>query len=306
MVIDKNLFQSYNSIKMNSHNLPPLPKIDGDVDLTLAVFTYQSYTSPSQPTEYDSDRLAELGEQVLDLAVTNYLYCKQPALDAQNIRDQRRAILRDEKIVQWLDSYNLKTKLRTPDPRILENPQEMKKFFLIYIGAVYISSEMSIVENWIVQLIDPDAAIQNTASASASYSSQHSSSMPPQYSAPPPAPPRSSPPPLPPDYPPSSTSPTPLLWLSLATVNQTAAQKHVNISYQAEPTVGPPHAPTWTVHCYIDGQDRGVGRGKSQKVAKEEAARNAYVQLKFSTVRWFTIHLALSYSYLNMGWMPNV
>ncbi|KAJ3800200.1 hypothetical protein GGU11DRAFT_429780 [Lentinula aff. detonsa] len=270
---------------MNSHNLPPLPKIDGDVDLTLAVFTYQSYTSPSQPTEYDSDRLAELGEQVLDLAVTNYLYCKQPALDAQNIRDQRRAILRDDKIVQWLDSYNLKTKLRTPDPRILENPQEMKKFFLIYVGAVFISSEMSIVENWIVQLIDPDAALQNTASASASYSSQHTSSMPPQYSAPPPAPPQSSPPPLPPDYPPSSTSPTPLLWLSLATVNQTAAQKHVNISYQAEPTVGPPHAPTWTVHCYIDGQDRGVGRGKSQKVAKEEAARNAY---------------------LNMGWMPNV
>ncbi|KAJ3725599.1 hypothetical protein DFJ43DRAFT_1089274 [Lentinula guzmanii] len=272
---------------MNSHNLPPLPKIDGDVDLTLAVFTYQSFTSPSQPTEYDSDRLAELGEQVLDLAVTNYLYCKQPALDAQNIRDQRRAILRDEKIVQWLDSYNLKTKLRTPDPRILENPQEMKKFFLIYVGAVFISSEMSIVENWIVQLIDPDAALQNTASASASasYSSQHSSSMPPQYSAPPPAPPQSSPPPLPPDYPPSSTSATSLAWLSLATVNQTAAQKHVNISYQAEPTVGPPHLPTWTVHCYIDGQDRGVGRGKSQKVAKEEAARNAY---------------------LNMGWMPNV
>ncbi|KAJ3844931.1 hypothetical protein F5878DRAFT_3803 [Lentinula raphanica] len=269
--------------RMNSHNLPPLPPIHGNApDLTIAVYTRQ-LNSPTHPTTYDSERLAELGTQVLDLATTKYLYnCEQPALDAQSIRDQRTDILQDDRIIQWLEDYNLKAHLQTSDPSIFDNQQEMKKFFLTYVAAVFLSSGLPTVENWISQLIDPNATVQNTFSTPTSNPPQFSL-MPPQYSAPPPPPPPHNPPPLPTSsYTPSSSITPGLTWLSLATVNQTAAQKRVNISYQVEPAIGPPHAPTWTVHCYMDGEEKGIGKGKSTKAAKEEAARNAY---------------------LNMGWM---
>lgn len=70
MVLIDQYTQSY---KMNPeslpllHPLPPLPRIEGE-SLTLSVFIHQSsnMTSghPSIPQQYDSDRLAELGEQV--------------------------------------------------------------------------------------------------------------------------------------------------------------------------------------------------------------------------------------------------
>lgn len=53
------------SLKMNTENLPPLPKIEGDVELTLSVYTHHSLDmSNDGPRHYDSDRLAELGEHV--------------------------------------------------------------------------------------------------------------------------------------------------------------------------------------------------------------------------------------------------
>ncbi|KAJ3849449.1 hypothetical protein EV368DRAFT_85523 [Lentinula lateritia] len=278
------------------HTLPPLPKIDHDLDLTLAVFTHKSVriNSTVGPTHYDGDRLAEVGEQALDLAVTDFLYCQQPVIDGEEMRKQRGKILQDEKILQWLDYYNLKPKLRTADLTILEDPQEMKKYFFIYVGAVYISGDMPTVNNWIAPLIDPNAVLlpdfisasnsssSQTSSQQTSQQSQHSSSRPPRYTAPPPPP--VNPPPIPPDYPPAgSSSMGAAALLTLATINQTAVQKGVNIQYQGDSS-GPAHDPTWIVHCLINGQEHGTGIGKNQKVAKLEAGKNAF---------------------LSMGWMPN-
>jgi len=108
---------------------------------------------------------------------------------------------------------------------------------------------------------------------------------------PPPAPTTQPPPlphPLPPGYPPasnstSSTSAMSIPWLSLAAVNQAASQRHASINYVADTMTGPPHAPTWTVHCLIDNVERGVGIGKNQKIAKEEAAKNAFITMGWNT-----------------------
>ncbi|KIK70671.1 hypothetical protein GYMLUDRAFT_32709 [Collybiopsis luxurians FD-317 M1] len=265
---------------MNTPNLPTLPKIDGDVDLTLAVFTHPSLSGVNpgtNPSQYDSDRLAEMGKQVLELATTTYLYSKRPFLNANDIRLQREVTLDENRIILWLEHYGLKTKLRAaPEYRVHENLQEMKKYFCTYVGAVYVTSGLKAVENWIAQLADPNAEPPQSASSSTPLQ------QPPQYYPNPPAP-SSEPPPLPSaayQAPPSNPTITnSLAWLTLSTVNQTAAQKHVSISYPADPPVGPSHSPTWTVHCLIDGQERGIGTGKSQKIAKEEAARQAYINM---------------------------
>ena len=71
-------------------NLPPIPEIGGDIDLLLDVYTHASLRNPNHTqmnSEYgDTDRLAELGANALDLAVTNYFYLVKPFLSGTEIR----------------------------------------------------------------------------------------------------------------------------------------------------------------------------------------------------------------------------
>lgn len=78
-------------------DLPPLPRIDGDVDLMLDVYTHSSLRFGSAPmnADYgDTERLAELGAKVLELTVTNQLFCQRPFLHSQEIQVRLVAISR--------------------------------------------------------------------------------------------------------------------------------------------------------------------------------------------------------------------
>ena len=69
---------------------PPIPEIGGDIDILLDVYTHASLRRPElahMNEEYgDTDRLAELGAQALDLAVTNHFYLVRPFLTGRDIQ----------------------------------------------------------------------------------------------------------------------------------------------------------------------------------------------------------------------------
>ena len=173
-------------------------------------------------------------------------------------------------------------------------------FFHTYVGAVYFVNGFGAVQSWISGLIDPTAQIpipqapqdgrmsgyqtQNQGGSSA-YTSMNYSPMPPA----------GAPPPLPNSPSSSSTMPSSMGLVTLALVNQTATRKGLDINYIATQD-GPSHQPTWTVRCTskvpltlletciskalaVSGTERGVGIAKSQKLAKEEAARRAWVEM---------------------------
>ncbi|KAG7099637.1 hypothetical protein E1B28_001463 [Marasmius oreades] len=99
----------------------------------------------------------------------------------------------------------------------------------------------------------------------------------PHQSHPGPSPPTEPAPPLPngvPTFLPNGVSSL----ITLGVVNQTAVQRGLVITYEPE-AVGLAHSPIWTVRCMINGAERGRGQGKNQKVAKEEAARQAWVNM---------------------------
>lgn len=73
-------------------NYPPLPKLGGDV--ILEVFTHRSLRFSgallAEDSEYgDNERLAILGEKVLEAAVTDTLFRKRPMLKAEEIEVRR-------------------------------------------------------------------------------------------------------------------------------------------------------------------------------------------------------------------------
>ncbi|GLB35865.1 putative double-stranded RNA binding motif containing protein [Lyophyllum shimeji] len=257
--------------------LPPLPKIEGDVDLVLDVYTHKSLRYEGAPLndDYgDTDRLAELGGRILELAVTFHYYSKKPMLTAADIAELRNRALSSENLEAWLDAYGLRSKLRFApgEKAAVGTPQEIRRFFDTYVGALHMRNGMATIQDWISRLIDPDAE------TAPQFPMPTPDLTPPTQQAysPPPLQPPSSPPPLPPNTH-SSNMGVPNL-VSLALVNQTAVQRGIQITYHAE-QVGPAHLPTWTVRCCMNGVEQGRGVGKSQKQAKEEAARQAWVRM---------------------------
>ncbi|PPQ99570.1 hypothetical protein CVT24_005358 [Panaeolus cyanescens] len=280
--------------------LPPLPPVEGDMELLLDVYTHPSLNQPGAPLrgDYgDTGRLSDLGAKVFDMAVTYHLFAKKPLLPLEEIKRQREDFLSAAQADSWVSAYGLKNRIRisATEIHLLDVPEQMRTYFYTYVGALYIrNGHGPLLQNWVSKLIDPtyEADIVLPADTKSSIASlppaYHSSSPPNQfaqsYATPPP--PAGPPPPLPGSPPPNSmippsTSGMPSNMMSLITlalVNQTAAKKGVTISYTAVPQ-GPPHQPIWTVRCLINEQERGMGVGKSQKQAKEEAARQAWMAM---------------------------
>ena len=65
-----------------------LPKIDGETDILLDIYTHRSLRigGDLMNEEYgDPERLAELGQQVLRLAVTFHFYSLKPLIPSREI-----------------------------------------------------------------------------------------------------------------------------------------------------------------------------------------------------------------------------
>jgi hypothetical protein len=89
-------------------DLPPLPRIEGDVDLMLDVYTHSSLRfggAPMNDDYGDTERLAELGAKVLELTVTNQLFLQRPFLHSRDIQVCLVSIPRFSVIVNAVGQY---------------------------------------------------------------------------------------------------------------------------------------------------------------------------------------------------------
>ncbi|KAL0572928.1 Interferon-induced, double-stranded RNA-activated protein kinase [Marasmius crinis-equi] len=303
-------------MSLDNRILPPMPKIDGDPDIILDLYTHRSLSTNGASfdnNDYgDTARLAVLGEKVMEFAVTRVLFNQTlPVLNAEEIEDKRVEIMSTANYEFWLDKYGLRKKLRA-DPSVsnpLSSDKDIRDYFHSFVGAIYHRNDhgWNDVKRWVAGLVNPDGRVPDDSESDAmpdttfgssssrppAYGSHQPSFNPPQgFSSPSPsatpsftAPePVTAPPPVPTALPPPppmnghASRPVSNL-VNLALVNQTAAQKGVEIRYEPSHPVGPAHSPIWTVRCTVNGQLYGQGTGKNQKLAKEEAARQAWSNL---------------------------
>ncbi|KAI6031463.1 hypothetical protein BKA83DRAFT_4200699 [Pisolithus microcarpus] len=239
------------------NHIPPLPALDADTQ--LEIFTHRSirYTPDGQESV---DRLAELGSSVLSMAIVHALFSKQPKLAAEELKGKHSEILTRSKPG------------KAASLQLAHDLQEYNFLFNSYVGAVYDQKGFPTVIQWLGRLIEPEAPAVPLPGDGASpppytsNSSAHSSpvattsttlsSM--TLDSPPP------------NVPPSMTV--------LATFNQTCTQRGMTINWDATAD-GPSHQPRWVVRCLVNGVLRGTGVGRNQKVAKEEAAKQAFQSL---------------------------
>ena len=65
-------------------------------------------------------------------------------------------------------------------------------------------------------------------------------------------------------------------------LQEVLAQRGLAVNYHVLDVDGPPHDRTFTCAAVIDGDERGVGRGRSKKAAEQAAAQEALARLTSS------------------------
>ncbi|KAF8560071.1 hypothetical protein OG21DRAFT_1384085, partial [Imleria badia] len=250
------------------NNIPALPSIEGD--LLLDVLTRQPHRNSSSPpdnTEHGgAERLAELGHTVLSMVIMYILFERTPFLSAVDLSEKQKELMDDDKIKHWLACYNLKSRVRGLEDRsTLDEPTEERLLFSSYVGALYVQKGFPTLLTWISRLLSPESEPLAAPGINAA-----TAPPPPPYTSSNAPPPSVAPPPMPPPPPTSAVQVN-----TLALFNQTCAQRGLIINWETE-SEGPAHQPRWAVKCYVNSQLRGNGTGRNQKVAKEEAARQAF------------------------------
>lgn len=269
--------------------VPPLPPLHGE--LMLDVFTHRALTRGvlnDHTLHGNSDRLAQLGQSVLNTIVTYILFAERPMLSGEELKVKHEQTLSDECMVAWLAAYDTELKKRVRlggAPRgALDDPEEARFLFNSYVGAVCIQDGLQAATDWVSKLVKPESPplalvddTQNRTLPTTSPVSPASASLPaaPQAGSTS----QAAPPPYYPTPPEVSTIPSGVPQGTLALFNQTCHQRGFSVEWVASAN-GPQHDPRWEVKCKVNDVERGFGVGRNQKQAKEVAAYEAYLYMQ--------------------------
>ncbi|KAI1794393.1 hypothetical protein LXA43DRAFT_138188 [Ganoderma leucocontextum] len=141
---------------------PPAPHIHGET--MLEIFVHRSLRFPGVPlntqTTYgDGDRLATIGNKILEAAYAYVLFNQRPPLNAVTLAAESRKL--GEKVGRWVGEYKWKDKVRHAQGVDVNTPAETRYIMDAYVGAVFLSNGFVAVTNWIGALVEHSARQRN-------------------------------------------------------------------------------------------------------------------------------------------------
>lgn len=221
--------------KNSSKKLPSLPKFRDDSLLQTALTHRSSLNENFSPSRVSNERLEFLGDAVLELATTKFLYHKLPKDDEGMLTALRSALVKTSTLAQVAKSLKLGEKIymskgeeatggRT-NPSILADTTEA------VIGALYLDQNFQKVEEFLNKYLFPKF---DNIKQQKLYRDSKS--------------------------------------LLQETVQATG---YPTPEYKVVTAVGPDHKKEFTVNVIVNAEIKGTGRGKSKQQAQQEAARDA-------------------------------
>jgi ribonuclease-3 len=208
-------------------------------DLARQVFTHASWSERSSDSY---TRLAFLGDSVLGLAVTAYLY---PRLEAERFGAGRLTKIRAQAVSgvscrAVAERLDLPARLRAAAPAgvrdrtaaLVETERVLASVIEAVIGACYLQSGYERTAEAVVEAFGPE--IEGALEHPADFKSA---------------------------------------------LQELLARRGSAVSYEIASEDGPPHERTYAVVARVDGRELGSGRGRSKKHAEQEAARVAVDKL---------------------------
>jgi ribonuclease-3 len=208
-------------------------------DLARQVFTHASW---SERRSDSYARLAFLGDSVLSLAVTTYLY---PRLEAERFGAGRLTKIRAQAVSgvscrAVAERLGIPARLRAAAPEgvrenaaaVLGTERVLASVIEAVIGAVYLHCGYERTAEAVVEAFVPE--IERALEHPVDFKSA---------------------------------------------LQELLAQRGEEVEYEVTGEDGPPHERTYTVMARVDGRDLGSGSGRSKKHAEQEAARAAVSKL---------------------------
>ncbi len=206
-------------------------------------FTHRSYLNESSDAEESNERLEFLGDSVLSLIVSRYLYQNRSTDDEGDLTNLRSYIVKTQSLAIAAKKLNLGSYLRLSKGEELsggrENTQLMANTFEAILGATYLDQGFDAADMFVKENLLP--LFENEIT----------------------------------NGPPKDAKSV------LQEVAQNLTKQ--SPKYKILETEGPDHAKEFTVGVFVQGKQMGEGKGFSKQVAEEQAAEVALKELQPST-----------------------
>lgn len=211
-----------------------IPKINNQ-DLFEQAFTHRSYLNESKKKVESNERLEFLGDSILSVVVSEYLFRAYPEFDEGILTNLRSLLVNTKSIGETARDLGfgalLKLSKGEEESAGRENQSLLADSYEAFIGALYIDQDMEAAKQFVTDTLLPKA--KNLVAKNA------------------------------------LKDPKSLLQESVQ------AKKHSSPVYKVHQEDGPAHAKIFTVGVYVDEKLMGEGKGRSKQEAEERAAEQA-------------------------------
>ncbi|KAF8346893.1 hypothetical protein F5887DRAFT_916194 [Amanita rubescens] len=218
------------------------------------------------------DKLAFLGERLLNFAIARHWYENLPQISSQDLQEKTEQTLSDDLLRACIDKYELQRNLRRASQSDI-GPDDARDFLNVYIGLLYTQAGVPGVQRWVSALIDPNESTPPPPGTPTSINASSGLVTLARFN----------------EHVTQRLGQTVtwkvsdsgeahrVLWTMtvLSGFNEVAAKQHLQIAWDYARS-GDPHMPTWRVTCLVNGNHMGTGVGRNKKESMLAAARDAW------------------------------
>lgn len=210
-----------------------------DFALLDQALIHTSYAHENRRTDRDNERLEFLGDTVLELVVSDYLFRRYPTATEGELTKFRAALVCEHTLARRAEAIQLGSFLQLGKGEVASGgrtrPSILADAFEAVVGAVYLDQGLAAAGRFIITQLQEELALLNDGDFFHDYKTM------------------------------------------LQELVQ--KQPNSRVAYQVIGEHGPDHDKVFQAAVYINERCVGLGTGKSKKEAEQRAARQAWVEL---------------------------
>ena len=211
-----------------------------NISMLDEALTHPSYTNEAKDAIPHNERLEFLGDAVLELASSTYLYARFPDCTEGELTKMRASLVQSETLARLARQLDLGSYLRLGRGELLgggaDRQNNLENAFEAVIGAVYLDRGWETAQDYVARQLASEATLVRRSHVSHDYKT--------------------------------------------ALQEQIQQKRHASIAYELIGETGPDHDKRFTTRVLIAGQAMGEGTGRSKKEAEQQAAAAALHRIK--------------------------
>ena len=213
-----------------------------NIQLLDIAFHHRSFFNEHSDSPVNNERLEFLGDAVLELASSTYLYAHFPDCTEGELTKMRASLVQSETLARLARQLDLGSYLRLGRGELLgggaDRQNNLENAFEAVIGAVYLDRGWETAQDYVARQLASEAMLVRRSHVSHDYKTTLQEHI--------------------------------------------QQKRHASISYELIGETGPDHDKRFTTRVLIAGEAMGEGTGRSKKEAEQQAAAAALHRIKMA------------------------